>query len=242
MATYILFWNPAISSYNMERFEYDFDNDKDVGNWSFNEHKKVKFGDSFYMVKCGKGKTGIVMQGNIYSSCYLGDDWSPKKRTAIYYADINPDIVINPETADELLTPEKLTEVIPDFNWYGGHSGRLLDTKNANILNKLWVEYIDNNPELFVKDAKCYDRDYYILEDRSVRAMLDKRYGPKCACCGYDYADYFDKTTLKKDKISVPFRLLANYKLPRSIYRICNNCMEVPKETLTSKLKAGSIS
>lgn len=35
MATYILFWNPAISSYSQERFEDDFWDEYGVGNWSF---------------------------------------------------------------------------------------------------------------------------------------------------------------------------------------------------------------
>lgn len=42
MATYILFWNPDISSYTKERFLDDFDHRADVGNWSFHEYEKVK--------------------------------------------------------------------------------------------------------------------------------------------------------------------------------------------------------
>lgn len=237
MATYILFWNPGVSSYTMFRFEYDFENDSHVGNWSFYEHEKVKWGDSFFMVRCGEGKTGIVMQGEIWSNCYEAADWSPKGRRPIYYADIEPRIMINPETADKLLTPDLLTQALPDFDWYGGHSGRLLDTKSANILNKIWIEYLNDNPSLFERDAKFYGRDYNLLDERSVRAMLDKKIGTKCECCGYDYADYFDKETLKKTKLSVPFRFMATANLPKVVYRICNNCYRVPEEQLILKLK-----
>lgn len=237
MATYILFWNPAISSYNMARFKFDFEHDNSVGNWSFYEHEKVKYDDNFFMVRCGEGKTGIVMQGKIESSCYEGADWSPKGRRPIYYADIYPSIVINSETAAQMLTPDILTEAIPDFDWYGGHSGRLLDTKSANILHKLWVEYLNNNTSLFEKDAKKYGygNNYYILNERPILSMLNKRYGSKCECCGYDYAEYFDKDILKKEKITVPFKFFANAQLPRAIYRVCDNCMNVPEDILISR-------
>ena len=83
MATYVLFWNPDISSYTKERFLQDFSECEGVGNWSFYEHNKVKKGDSFFMVKCGEGKTGIVMRGEITSMCYRDRDWSPKDRKII---------------------------------------------------------------------------------------------------------------------------------------------------------------
>lgn len=56
MATYILFWNPAISSYTMDRFQNDFKDLECVGNWSFYHHEDVEEGDYFYMVKCGEVK------------------------------------------------------------------------------------------------------------------------------------------------------------------------------------------
>lgn len=76
MATYVLFWNPAILSYSEERF----------------------------------------------------------------LADV------------ELLTPEVLTQEIPDFNWYGGHSGRRLDDEDAKKLDSLWKKYLLSHPNLIQDD------------------------------------------------------------------------------------------
>ena len=54
MATFILFWNPAISSYKLDEYRrflaerphsYDF-------NWSIWEYEKAREGDRFYMVRC----------------------------------------------------------------------------------------------------------------------------------------------------------------------------------------------
>lgn len=116
MATYILFWNPDISSNTKERFLDDFSECECVGNRSFYEHDKVKGGDSFFMVKCGEGKTGIVMRGEITSECYPDIGWSTTGRKNIYYADIENGVCLNPWSYVTLLPPNVLTDVIPNFN------------------------------------------------------------------------------------------------------------------------------
>ncbi len=101
MATYILFWNPAISSYNQERFENDFWEGYGVGNWSFNV-EDVK-----------------------------------------------------------LLTPDELTKELPDFNWFGGHTGRLLNEKDAKKLDALWDKYLAENPNLIEEDLAFKNQTDY---------------------------------------------------------------------------------
>lgn len=119
MGSYILFWNPAFSSYTMDRFLDDFNEGGCVGNWSFYEHEAIEEDDEFFMLRCGEGRTGVVMHGTITSESYEDEDWSPKRRRHIFYADIEDDVTINPETASVMLTPNVLTEKLPDFNWYG---------------------------------------------------------------------------------------------------------------------------
>ena len=236
MATYILFWNPAISSYTMERFKDDFNNHGQVGNWSFHEHEKVKYGDKFYMVRCGEGNVGIVMQGIIESRCYEAEDWSPKNRKPIFYADIWGNVVIDSDNAPKLLTPAILTEAIPDFNWYGGHSGRLLSDKDANILNKLFVEYLDSNPRMFPDKAHLDFDSVNITDNNHVIQMLTKKYGKKCEICGYDYENNFGKVAVKKNHLKVPFDFIVSDHLPRLLYRLCPSCRGVPHETLVQRL------
>ena len=142
MTTHIIFWNPDISSYTKERFLDDYNEKESVGNWSFYEHEKVKKGDIFFMIKCGGGKTGIVMRGEVFSDCYKDVDWSPKNRPDIYYADIIPCVCINPWSDATLLSPDELTAEMPDFNWYGGHSGRKLDDTYARKLEHMWFQYL----------------------------------------------------------------------------------------------------
>lgn len=136
MATYILFWNPAISSYNQERFENDFWEGYGVGNWSFNEYEKIQPGDRFYMVRCGEG-------------------------TRIHYADIYQNFTINSFEDVKLLTPDELANELPDFNWFGGHSGRLLNEKDAKKLDALWDKYLAENPNLIEEDLAFRNQTDY---------------------------------------------------------------------------------
>ena len=165
MKTFILFWNPAISSYKLESFrefikdqpfEYEF-------NWSIWDHQLAHEGDRFFMIRCknkpvpGKlnkwGKqewepaiddtTGICMAGHFSSDPYRGEDWSGKGRET-YYMDMelteaaDPDKNIIVKTAD-------LMAAIPDFDWKGGHSGRLLDEAVAEKLEALYKKALDAN-------------------------------------------------------------------------------------------------
>ena len=161
MRTFILFWNPAVSSYTMERhrdllsgdcFEYN------SFNWSVWEHHRAHEGDRFYMVRCknkpvpGKldkwGKqvwepviddtTGICMSGEFSSEPYRDEDWSGKGRET-YYMNMNIRQASDPDKFIIIKT-SALIDAIPDFNWMGGRSGRLLDEDAAAKLERLFEQ------------------------------------------------------------------------------------------------------
>lgn len=237
MATYILFWNPAISSYTMERFLDDFRCYGCVGNWSFHEHDEVEYDDYFYMVRCGEGRTGIVMRGMITSSCYEDKDWSPKGRKPIFYADIEDSITINPETAEQMLTPDFLTEQMPDFNWYGGHSGRKLSPEYAEKLDKIWLEYINANPKLFAEN-QAHISDYNdLLLSPVMRKELDVKHPDKCEICGYSYLENFGEVPEDlKNLMTIPYTYYVSPHLSRLIFRVCPSCDKVPDRIVIHKL------
>jgi len=147
MNTIILFWNPDISSYTIERLREDLSNYAHVGNWSVWEHDKAHKGDRFFMVRCGKGKTGICMSGRFRSEPYLDEDWSGKGRE-VYYMDLMADTVIDPDLLP-ILSTEVLSKIIPSFDWSGGHSGRALPVEHAEKLEKLWVDFLEENKPMF---------------------------------------------------------------------------------------------
>ena len=155
--TFILEWCPAISSYKMENFEEEFEHFDDAWfNWSVWEWQDLVPGDEFFMIKCGEGVTGVVMHGFFDSEPYQGEDWSGKGRE-VYYADLDPDTMIHPDKCP-LLSTEALEAVMPDFQWNGGHSGRVLPGEYAIKLRAMWQEYLAKNKDLFKNEGKAVRR------------------------------------------------------------------------------------
>ena len=138
--TFILMWNPAISSVKMDDHLAGLRNIwADYYNWSVYDWEKAQMGDRFYLVRVGEGNTGIVMSGVFSSQPYAAGDWSGKGRT-VYYMEMKPNLIIDPDKAPMISTKE-LEKAIPDFTWSGGHSGQMLTDDQAMKLEKLFAKY-----------------------------------------------------------------------------------------------------
>ncbi|MBR1544121.1 MAG: hypothetical protein IJ626_04425, partial [Muribaculaceae bacterium] len=88
--TYVLMWNPAISSITLDAHNENIPEIMtEYFNWSVYEYQEAKKGDRFVMVRCGTGKTGLVMSGIFDSNPYQSGDWSGRGRT-VYYMDLEP--------------------------------------------------------------------------------------------------------------------------------------------------------
>lgn len=156
--TFILFWNPAISSCKMADYQKLLDNRWAPMNWSVWDYRQAQVGDRFFMVRCGEGNTGICMSGTLDSMPFYGKDWSGQGRDNIHYIDLDRDVVINPDYCP-ILTTAELQAAIPDFDWTGGHSGRLLDPKSAEKLEEMWEEFLEKNADIFHARAVRFDVD-----------------------------------------------------------------------------------
>ena len=205
MNTIILFWNPEISSYTIERLRDDLHSCTHVNNWSVWEHDKAHKGDRFFMVRCGKGKTGICMSGRFRSEPYRGEDWSGKGRE-VYYMDLMADTVIDPDILP-ILPTELLAKKIPSFDWTGGHSGRLLPAKDAKKLERLWKKFLENNDAIFYRltfqtymgDAELEDE-----EEKTYSARIELTYEGGFEISAYNpdvYVKGFDLDALKEEFI-----------------------------------------
>ena len=149
MKVFVLEWNPEISSYRMEDFTENLKNyDGTWFNWSVWDWKEAHEGDLFYLIKCGgEGPNGVVMQGHFVSEPYAGEDWSGKGRLT-YYIDMDVEYMIHP-LRNELLTTETLDEAMPDFQWKGGHSGRVVPFEYALKLEEMWTAYLETHKGIF---------------------------------------------------------------------------------------------
>ncbi|MBR3020948.1 MAG: hypothetical protein IKH59_01110 [Bacteroidaceae bacterium] len=170
MKTFILFWNPAISSYKLDDFQRELEELYDEYcnmNWSVWEYEKASAGDRFFMVRCGNGNTGICMSGYFSSDPYQDEDWSGRGRVT-YYMDLEPDAMIHPDYRPILPTSD-LVKAIPSFDWKGGHSGRLMEEKYAEKLEALWASFLEQHKEMFECRAfrQEIDPQQYITEKNS---------------------------------------------------------------------------
>ena len=147
-STIILFWNPEVSSFKMDAYQELLENIKHSHmNWSIHEHEKAHFGDRFFMVCCGRKSAGICMSGYLVSEPYVDTDWAGKDRV-VYYADIAIDYIINPASLP-ILPSEEIMKEIPDFDWLGGHSGRVLAPEAAVKLEALWKTFVQQHISMF---------------------------------------------------------------------------------------------
>ena len=158
--TFILMWNPAISSYTMERFDNDIEEladgwDLDDFDWSVRDWQQLEPGDRFYLVKVGDGNTGIVMSGIFTEEPYEGEDWSGRGRT-VYYAKMHIDVMLHPDRSP-ILTTEQLLATCPEFDWTNGSSGQLLDEEVAKRVYALWSQFLQENGDIFKPRAVIND-------------------------------------------------------------------------------------
>lgn len=175
MADTVIFkWNPAISSVSMLDFLRDIFQEEPESDWSVWDHDRVRKGDTFYMLKVGQGQTGIVMRGTITSDPAADSDWSGRGRQ-VFYCCYRAEIMINPDTFP-LLDSSLLRDNIPGFDWSGGHSGTVPDGKQAEVLERMWENYLLENRAEFQARLDLIEkrgmRNDQLYLSRRLRQML----------------------------------------------------------------------
>lgn len=138
MSVYILCWNPAISSYKMERHldivshvkrgEYP-----DQFDWSVREWEELKPNDMFVLLQVGTDNDGVAIVGKFIAEAYEDACWRKDGKT-IHYADMkNFDALdLSKETKIRAENFEKDIHI----KWHGGHSGELLSKEIAETLTE----------------------------------------------------------------------------------------------------------
>lgn len=161
--TFLLRWNPAISSYTMKRLDEDIEEWADGYwpsdfDWSVREWEKAKEGDKFFLARVGEGNTGIFAAGRFTSAPYEGEDWSGNGRKT-YYMQMEFEAVFHPERTD-IITTEALERELPNINWQKGHSGEMVDSETADRLELMWRDHIWRNKTVYLpRAAKNEDYD-----------------------------------------------------------------------------------
>jgi hypothetical protein len=139
--TYLMRWNPSISSFKEKDFEECVENMVHGMfriNWSIYEWEEARRGDLFFMMRVGDDKAGIVFSGQFISDPYPGDDWAGTTKRRIY-VDMIVTNSVEPGAVPRV-TLEKLQEAIPEFEWEKGHSGVLLTEDIVTKLDEMCEE------------------------------------------------------------------------------------------------------
>ncbi len=211
MKTFILFWNPAISNWKLDDCRKMIDSEDlfDCA-WSVWEHDKVENGkERFFMVRCGEGNTGICQSGYFKSMPYVANDWSGKERE-VYYVNLDVDVMIDSEECP-VLTTERLQSEFPDFDWTGGHSGRLLPVEYAERLEQIWSKFLEEHETMFYRHAikrNPFSEDYDEEMDDEEQEVIDSYEDDENEIAAYvglsktgeievdlrDFRDEFDET------------------------------------------------
>lgn len=154
--TFILRWNPEVSSYKMEHLDSDMEEwakgywNEDF-DWSVHEWQRARKGDRFFMLLVGGDNTGIFAAGRFATAPTLKKDWANKGRD-VYYTDLDFEAVFHPERSD-IVTTKELEREFPDVNWRSGHSGERIDVETADRLEILWRDFVGSNKQLYLPRA-----------------------------------------------------------------------------------------
>ena len=138
MSTYVMRWNPGISSGKIEDFRKAREKWPEgfCWNWSIYEWEDTHEDDEYIMVRVGEGPNGVVYHGRFLSEPYEGDDWAgtAKKR---HYVDITIEDSCDPD--EPMISIEQLEAVLPEIEWRRGHSGERLTDEQEK---KFWESFM----------------------------------------------------------------------------------------------------
>lgn len=144
--TYLLRWNPTISSFNLDDYRdvlSKYPGGFSGMNWSIYEWEKAHKGDHFYMLRTGDDKAGIVFRGVFTSDPYPGEDWAGNGKQR-YYMDMDCYDCV-PADVQSPICIEELEKVVLGIDWRRGHSGELLSSEDAERLNELWNNIMEQD-------------------------------------------------------------------------------------------------
>lgn len=194
MKTYILLWNPAISDYSFKSYSREYlRNVGSVMTWELREFENVEPGDRVFWLRCGEGNTGILMAGSIYESPFQEAHWkNPGEMTS--YAPFLVEYAVDPEEVP-IITTEMLQKEMPEFDWNGGHSGRLLNPEYAEKLEMMWAKYVLEHVDMFESKSVAACDDEVIAKFQPASAIIQDHMvrvkGGTCEACGYDFYQVF---------------------------------------------------
>lgn len=151
MNTFILRWNPNISSYKMEQHLYLVSHIRKMEipvhfDWSIYDWHKAKDGDMVILLQVGTDDDGIAMIGKIAGAPVADDSWR-KDGIKVHYVNITIFDAFNPSVQKEFRA-ENFENEFDEINWHKGHSGELIDKSVAKRLFDKLVPIVQRTQDI----------------------------------------------------------------------------------------------
>ncbi len=132
--TYLMRWNPTISSFTEKDYEECLKESVHGMfrlNWSISDWQEARRGDYFYMMRTDGDDAGIIFSGQLITDPYPDEDWAGSMKRRMYV-----DLICCPSdaTGASCISLEQLQTVAPEIDWAKGHSGELLP---SDVIEKL---------------------------------------------------------------------------------------------------------
>lgn len=148
MSCYLLTWNP--DKWSEEKFYQSFleyENGQTI-RWSCgNTKRKIVPGDTCYLIKQGKGTTGIIGAGKIVSSPYSETHYTESSSSSdkiAFYVDVKFDYLIPPNHSipKSRYELQQRTDLASNI-WNAQASGRTIPSQIETCLTELWESRIE---------------------------------------------------------------------------------------------------
>ena len=203
MSSYLLKWNPK--HWPQEKFDEYFDQFEQgkVLRWSCGNTKKIVAGDTFYLLKQGKGNKGIIGSGYIVSTPYVATHYQAELaehcKTALY-VDVRFDYLSHPKTAIPITRDELNSSKLSSSIWDAQGSGKSIPAEIESELTQIWLSRIELydfvTPDEILETGilegakKIITVNAYERNPEARRRCIAK-WGYNCFVCGFHFELYY---------------------------------------------------
>lgn len=179
MSFYLLKWNP--DSYPTEKFREYFEKFEQGESlkWGCGNTKKIKEGDTFFLIKNGKEGRGIIGSGTIISTPFRDDHYNDTKAETgkeALYINVKFDYLVKPNGVIPIQRTELDEPDLASTVWDAQGSGKTIPDSVAEALTKIWKNRVQVD-ELHLPDEIDDAGDSFI--EGSTRKILVNAYERK---------------------------------------------------------------
>lgn len=245
MATFLLTWNPSRWSWNsLERDRTKLAKHGYLdATWSCGVTRRIKEGDSVFLLKQGDRPRGLMAKGVVTKSPFPDDHFEDPSREA-WYIGVQFHTILNP-TSELLITNELPAKLQRRVHWSAQASGISIPPNVLSHLLSAWEDHLralgknetphpDEVPDIGTYPEGAVRRVLINAFERNTAARkscLD-HHGTKCAVCGMDFGSSYGEVArgfTHVHHVRPISKIRKNYSVDpiKDLIPVCPNCHAV---------------